>query len=482
MQQYPQYFIEKALTFEEAERKAHEKYGERLTILMHETVKIPRGPFPLNLFSREGVQITGIIPKGRSMQYRDVPAPVFPKESFAKDTTFPKEAFQKETTFPREPFPPLTAKTTVKDTEPPLYETASRKELFTKETLGFAEAKEKVLAAAGASKESLAKDNAQKEILAEIRTIKEKLEGQVSPAPREEHPTLNRIDELLVLNDFSSSYRKNLLDRARKEFSLDGLDNYDAVQSRVLEWIGEGIKIYGNDEFNDKFKVRPRIMILVGPTGVGKTTTVAKLAVNFGINFGITEKGRHKRRIVLVTIDSYRIKAKEQLEAYCEIMGFPCFSAGDYDELKKIIAINSEKTDLILIDTIGKSPRDMVRLGEMKMLLDACGSLAEVHLAMAATTKTSDIEEILKTFEPFNYKSVIITKMDETMRIGNIIGALSEKAKPVSYITNGQEVHADIRKASVVQFLINLEGFKVNRIKLEEKFPDRGNELMHQWR
>jgi flagellar biosynthesis protein FlhF len=470
MQQYPQYFIEKALTFEEAERKAHEKYGERLTILMHETVKIPRGPFPLNLFSREGVQITGIIPKGRALQYRDVPAP-----------TYPKEAFQKETTFPS------TAKTTVKDTEPSAsqampYETAPRKELFTKETLGFAEAKEKVLAVAGASKESLAKDNAQKEILAEIRTIKEKLEGQVSPAPREEHPTLNRIDEVLVLNDFSSSYRKSLLDRARKEFSLDGLDNYDAVQSMVLEWIGEGIKIYGNDEFNDKFKVRPRIMILVGPTGVGKTTTVAKLAVNFGINFGITEKGRHKRRIVLVTIDSYRIKAKEQLEAYCEIMGFPCFSAGDYDELKKIIAINSEKTDLILIDTIGKSPRDMVRLGEMKMLLDACGSLAEVHLAMAATTKTSDIEEILKTFEPFNYKSVIITKMDETMRIGNIIGALSEKAKPVSYITNGQEVHADIRKASVVQFLINLEGFKVNRIKLEEKFPDRGNELMHQWR
>jgi flagellar biosynthesis protein FlhF len=452
MQQYPQYFIEKALTFEEAERKAHEKYGERLTILMHETVKIPTGPF--NLFSREGVQITGIIPKNRGVQYRDVSAPMYPK-----DTTFPS-----------------ITRTTVKEPEP-LYSTTPAKE-----PLDFAEAKEKVLAVAGASKESLAKDNAQKEILAEIRTIKEKLEGQGSSAPREEHPTLNRIDDVLILNDFSSSYRKNLLDRARKEFSLDGLNNYDAVQSRVLEWIGEGIKVYGNDEFNDKFKVRPRIMILVGPTGVGKTTTVAKLAVNFGINFGITEKGRHKRRIVLVTIDSYRIKAKEQLEAYCEIMGFPCFSAGDYDELKKIIAINSEKTDLILIDTIGKSPRDMARLGEMKMLLDACGSLAEVHLAMAATTKTSDIEEILKTFEPFNYKSVIITKMDETMRIGNIIGALSEKAKPVSYITNGQEVHADIRKASVVQFLINLEGFKVNRVKLEEKFPDRGNELMQQWR
>jgi flagellar biosynthesis protein FlhF len=211
---------------------------------------------------------------------------------------------------------------------------------------------------------------------------------------------------------------------------------------------------------------------------VGKTTTVVKLAANFGID----DKGNHTRKVALVTIDSYRIGAKQQLEIYSGVMQFPCFSAVDYDELKKIIAVNSDNTDLFLIDTIGKSPRDMVKLGEMKLLLDACGSFAEVHLAVAATTKPSDIEEILKTFEPFNYKSVIVTKMDETMRIGNIIGALSERAKPVSYVTNGQKVPEHIRKASVVQFLINLEGFKVNRVKLEEKFPDRGSELIQQWR
>jgi len=436
-----QYFIEKALTLDEAERKAREKYGERLTVLFHETVKIPGGPF--NLFSREGVQITGIIPKVRLAPYQ-VPAPAVTSGIRA-----------------------------LKESEPS-YETAPRKDSFPKETLDFAEAKEKVLAAAGASKESLLKeresllkDNTQKEILAEIKTIKEKLENQGLAASREEHLTLNRIDDVLILNDFPSSYRKGLLERVRKEFSLDRLNNYDAVQDKVLEWIGEGIKIYDND----KFRVRPRIMVLVGPTGVGKTTTVVKLAVIFGVN----EKGRHKRKIALVTIDAYKIGARQQLEVYSGIIQFPCFFAADYDELKKVIAVNSENTDLILIDTIGKSPRDMMRLGEMKMLLDACGTLAEVHLAIAATTKPSDIEEILKTFEPFNYRSIIITKMDETIHIGNIIGALSEKAKPVSYVTNGQEVHyAYISKASVVQFLTNLEGFKVNRIKLEEKFPEKG--------
>jgi len=117
----------------------------------------------------------------------------------------------------------------------------------------------------------------------------------------------------------------------------------------------------------------------------------------------------------------------------------------------------------------------------MKQLLDACGTLAELYLVIAATTKSSDISEILKAFEPFDYKSVIVTKMDETIRTGNIIGSLSEKSKSISYITNGQRVPGYIQKASVVQFLINLEGFRVNRIKLEEKFPVNGQEQMQQW-
>jgi flagellar biosynthesis protein FlhF len=97
------------------------------------------------------------------------------------------------------------------------------------------------------------------------------------------------------------------------------------------------------------------------------------------------------------------------------------------------------------------------------------GNGIEVHLAISATTKQSDIQEIIHQFEPFKYRSIIITKLDETGRIGNLISALYEYRKPVSFITDGQRVPQDIEQAEKIRMLMTLEGFKVNREKLEEK-------------
>ena len=443
-----QYFTEQAENYEEAYRKVREKYGDNATILLRKTIMIPSGF--LGIFRREGVEVSGPIP-----QYRTASSAVnaYNLNQLRAANAAGNAAGNSAAS---------AAGSAVLSS--PIYKTVPNREPVSREPLDFDTEKAKVLAAAGH------KDPTLQMVLSEVRTIKEKIDNQVKV--HEEHPVLSRLEEILTLSDFPASYRSNILNRVKKEFPLDSLNDFDAVQDRVLEWIGKSISIYPEE----KFHRRPRIMILVGPTGVGKTTTIAKLAANFGID----QNGKKIREIILITIDTFRIGAKQQLEAYGKILQTPCFAADEYGELKKTIDIHSDNADIILIDTIGKSPRDLEKLGQMKKLLGATG-LSEVHLAVSAATKSSDLEEIFQQFEPFNYKSVIITKMDETARVGNILGALAEKGKSVSYITNGQKVPADIKKATPMDFLINLEGFRVNRDKLESLFTDSQSEQLRQW-
>lgn len=160
-------------------------------------------------------------------------------------------------------------------------------------------------------------------------------------------------------------------------------------------------------------------------------------------------------------------------------MGIPVASVETYQDLKKKLAMFQE-ADLILVDTIGKSPKDYMKLAEMRELLDGCGSTAETHLAVSATTKTSDIYEVLGQFEPFKYRSVVLTKLDETMRVGNVISVLYEKKKPLSYITDGQIVPQDIERATVSRMLMNLEGFIIDRARIQSKFEEEDN--LSEWR
>jgi len=329
---------------------------------------------------------------------------------------------------------------------------------------GLEDEKRKVLAAAGKDYDQIAASGkeASQQILDSLNELKEKIE---SGGKKEEHPAFTRAAELLNNNDFSKNYVNNMLERMRKELPLETLDNPDAVQDRLLEWIGESISIFREDSALRK----PRILVLVGPTGVGKTTTISKLAAIYGI--GTDEIPAIETR--MITIDAFRICAKDQLEAIGNIMQIPVCCVVDKQSLRREIAIHSEDTDMFLIDTIGKSPKDAQKLGEMKGILEGAGRGAEFHLVISAGTKTSDIEDIMRQFEPFDYKSVILTKMDETDRIGNLISALAEKKKSVSFITDGQTVPVDIKRASVMRFLVNLDGFKVNRDKLEKLFPSK---------
>jgi flagellar biosynthesis protein FlhF len=440
-------FTEQALTMNECLDKIRAKYGDYFYIQSQKSVRV--GGF-LGFFTREGIELSGYIPNS------------YGKNS-AGNISFRGGASQARYGGPGgSSVTGMSGGGVVSQQNP--------EPVPKNEPINFEERKREVIAAAG-------KDLAMEKVLVKLSSLEEKIEEKfsgVSPAQlpvREEHANLKRLEELLILNDFSRGYQEKLLDRVRKECPLETLEDFEALQDRVLEWIGESIVI-----FREKPVRRPpRIMVLVGPTGVGKTTTIAKLAAIYGLN------NTNPLSVRMISIDAIRIGARAQIEAYGDIIGFPVSYVDNREDLRKDLALYSEGSDLVLIDTFGKSPRDSVKLGEMKHILDAAGSQAEIHLAVTAATKSSDMADTLRQFEPFNYQSVIITKMDETTRMGNVISVLSERGKPVSYVTDGQTVPSDIRRADVIGFLINLEGFRVNRQKLEERFPpDKSDEI--QWR
>jgi flagellar biosynthesis protein FlhF len=288
-------------------------------------------------------------------------------------------------------------------------------------------------------------------LLAEVKVIKENV--MTGRGPEENlHPNLRKITLLLKKNDFTPSYIREMTAKCRRNFSLEQLDDYEKVESNVFTWIKGSIPLFSPEETETK----PKVSILVGPTGVGKTTTIAKLAAVFGIG----TKDEKPVSVRMLTADNYRIGAKKQLETYGDIMGIPVAGIETYQDFKKKLAIFSD-ADLILVDTTGKSPRNHKGLAEMQEILDACGSAAEIHLTISATTKDSDMEEIMRQFEPFHYSSVILTKLDETARVGNLISVLAEKQKPLSFLTFGQGVPQDIEKAGADRLMKYLEGFGV---------------------
>lgn len=308
----------------------------------------------------------------------------------------------------------------------------------------------------------------QKMILEKLSNLEKQVSNiNVTDSKIDEHETITRLETILEINEFSNAYIKKIIKKVKSYFTIDQLDDYDAVQSKVVEWIGESISI-----FNEKPRTGPLVIILIGPTGVGKTTTIAKLAASCicsqNQRTGLPQKVR------LITIDCYRIAAEEQISVYAESMKINYHYAKNVNEVQSVIEQNQDD-DVILIDTIGFSPKDYGHIAEMRRMLDIKGVASQVFLTMAASTKTSDLLEIMQQFEIFSYHSVIVTKLDETNHIGNIISVLSEKNKSVAFFTNGQTVPQDIEPASIVKLLILLSDFKINRGRIEELFSPNHN-------
>ena len=289
---------------------------------------------------------------------------------------------------------------------------------------------------------------------------------QLAASTQDKHESIKKIEEMLEQNEFSFSFINMIEEKIRNDFSLEQLDNFDLVERRVVDWIGESITIARDMTFRP-----PHVFIIVGPTGVGKTTTLVKLAAQFVKNYAENHDGK-RPDICFITTDTMRVGAMEQLERWGKHMGSQVYKAERTEDLKILYDENRANKDAIFIDTSGFSPNDATHIAQMKLLLEVPGMNPDIYLAFTAGTKARDLQNIMQNYEPFGYKSVIVTKCDESEQFGNVISVMYDKHKAISYITHGQVASRDISKANVIDFLIRLENFKVDRVHIEDKFGD----------
>jgi flagellar biosynthesis protein FlhF len=183
-----------------------------------------------------------------------------------------------------------------------------------------------------------------------------------------------------------------------------------------------------------------RSQIFIGPTGVGKTTTLAKLAARFALE--------NQEKVGLITIDHYRIGAVDQLRTYAEIMDLPLEVVLAPGDLFKVM-MRLENCDRILIDTAGRSTGSDDQLNDLVPYIDMLLP-ADIHLVISATTRRQDVLYIAERFRRLKYNRLVITKLDETNAYGNLLNSYYYTKTPLIYLTDGQRVPEDIKPASEV--------------------------------
>lgn len=245
---------------------------------------------------------------------------------------------------------------------------------------------------------------------------------------------LRRLYMTLVDNDVDKEITGKIIGDVFAELSGEQLENYVTVGKAVQNRIRDLFQVTGPCAMKDG---KPLVMALIGPTGVGKTTTIAKIAAQ--------NKFFGDKKIGLISADTYRMAAVEQLRTFARISSLPLEVVYGPDDMKPAIEKHRDK-NLIIIDTAGRSHKDKEKMRELAAFIEAA-SPDQVHLTLSITTKIHDLMDIVDNFRLVPSDSYVFTKLDETSNFGNILNLIRHRPKPISYMTMGQNVPDDIALA-----------------------------------
>lgn len=420
-------YIETGDTIDGCKNKIFDKYGkESVTIISTKTIEKKRF---FGIFTKDAVEITFYLNENAVSNKR---TEELSKEAISKIDEL--NAKEKQTaTFPqnRPPFNQINVSPYVSD---PLYVPVENGKLQQEQA------------------------EALQMLQTGMSTLADRVGQLVSGEFASEKPTIKKLRSILEGNAFSPEYTREVIRFVSKRISLEQGNDFALIQRLALERIAESIKVTLPvlPETSDD-KPLGLTFSLVGPTGVGKTTTVAKLCAYYFL--ALVKKYPRKLSVCAVTIDNYRIGGWEQIQKYCDHMNIPLSIIVSSEELRKTVVEKKENFDIIFIDTTGRSPNDQSKISEMSEYFSGLEDDIQFFLTLNASTQYIDIEKIMQAYTDFPYQSLIITKTDEASYFGGLISALDKSEVPIAYITTGQNVPSDIKYADKAFFLKRLIGF-----------------------
>ncbi len=276
-------------------------------------------------------------------------------------------------------------------------------------------------------------DNVNQNIIQEIQAMRQLMEDQLASVGwgqfSQAHPDSMKVLRTLLNAGFSPLLARHLLDKLQ----IDA--NFEQGLKKTIALLTLNLRTADSDEMIEQGGV----YALIGPTGVGKTTTTAKLAARAVIRHGAD-------KVALLTTDSYRIGGHEQLRIYGKLLGVSVRSIKDIDDLQLMLhELRGKHT--VLIDTVGMSQRDQM-LAEQIAMMSQCGTTIKHLLLLNATSNGGTLEEVISAYQQHGIHGCIITKADEAAGLGTVLDAIIRRKLKLHYVTNGQKVPEDLHAAN----------------------------------